>query len=72
MTTFSGSKTPITRGARLFKSSRRAFSNRITSMIESRFVTPKSSAKFLIDSGVYPRLRNPEIDGIRGSSHPST
>ncbi len=32
----------------------------------SLLATPIRSQKFLIDSGVYPRLRKPDIVGIRG------
>ena len=41
-------------------------------MIFSRFPTPIDSANFLIEVGVYPLLRKPEIVGIRGSSQDST
>ena len=34
--------------------------------------TPIRSQNMRIASGVYPRLRIPEIVGIRGSSQPST
>ena len=72
MTTFTGSKTPITLLAVLFKSSRILNSNKATSIIFSRLETPTVSIKLLIDAGVYPRLLNPEIVGILGSSHPET
>src|SRR5690554_8157462 len=38
----------------------------------SRFAMPILSAKFRIDSGVYPLLLRPAMVGILGSSHPVT
>ena len=67
-----GSKTAITRSADLFKSSRIQNSNKLKSIKLSRFATPIRSQKLRIDAGVKPRLRKPEIVGMRGSSQPFT
>ena len=72
MTTFIGSTTAKTLGEVLFNSSLSAFSNLTTSIIEFLLVTPTLLENFLIEDGVYPLRRNPEIVGILGSSHPST
>ena len=52
MTTRSGSSTPITRGAVLFRSSRTQNSSSPTSITFSRFATPTRSQKLRIDAGV--------------------
>ena len=72
MTNFTGSKTAITLGAFLFKSSRKQKSNKEISIIFSRLATPIVSQNLRIEAAVYPLLRKPEIVGILGSSHPLT
>ena len=52
MTTFSGRSTAITRGARLFRSSRRQCSSSAMSITLSSLATPIRSQKSRIASGV--------------------
>src|SRR5581483_9820282 len=59
--TFSGRSTAITRGARLFRSSRMLCSSWATSMTFSFFATPIRAQKSRSASGVYPRRRHPRI-----------
>src|SRR5438094_801628 len=65
MTTFSGRSTAITRGARLFRSSRTKCSSIASSITPLVFETPIELQKFRIASGVYPRRRMPTLVGIR-------
>ena len=72
MVSFTGSITPMTRGAEKFKSSLIECSKSDMSIIFSRFATPAVSTKLRSALGVYPLLLRPEIVGSLGSSQSFT
>src|ERR1039458_3953868 len=62
----------MTRGARLFRSSRTKYSRRPSSIEPFVLESPMDAQKLRSASGVYPRRRMPERVGMRGSSQPLT
>ncbi|OPZ60234.1 MAG: hypothetical protein BWY88_00546 [Synergistetes bacterium ADurb.Bin520] len=62
----------MVRGAVRLSSSRRTNWSSSTSTTLSALATPISAQKRRRAAGVYPRRRNPEMVGMRGSSHPLT
>ncbi|CSA09403.1 Uncharacterised protein [Vibrio cholerae] len=72
ITSLTGSRTAIARGAFSLRSSRIQDSNALYSIMFSCLVTPMRLQNSRIALGVKPRRRRPEMVGIRGSSQPVT